>query len=405
MAEQTAMVTAPASPAQVAASDPARIQTLLTGAQGGMDDFMRGAAAAFGQTEVAPAPANQPLVPPMQQRQVRVAATDEELQPRGSQEWAAAKEAIRAKAIAATEAVWQAKLEAVAKPNVVELPEFKALGQRVTEFETKWKQAEEQRQKVERDFRVVALDKHPEWKATFGKQVEQAVATATAAISDPAMRQQVEQALRADPGQRAKLLEGVAVALTPWQQMGLMQANAEVAKVDLALVEARANADQTWQELEQRAGNKTQVNRNQLTGRFEAKLAEWQDPVKGMELLRTRPGDTPEVRQWNEGVQERLARARTVISGNADEDSYANVALYGAVGPDLVKDSLAKIAEINALKAELAALRQAAPNPGGGGNGQQPGGQPGAIPAGMDMGAAMLAGMRAGGVAFPGRRF
>lgn len=400
MAEQAAV--APASPGQIMQGDPGRAQALLTGAGAQVADFERGLAAAFNAPVPAAAPAA-PVVPPEPQRQVQVAAPDPP-EPRTAREWEVAKEAIRAKTVAATEAVWQAKLEALQKPNVAELPEYKTVAQRAAELEAKLEAETKARADYERRFKAVALDKHPEWKAKFGRPVDAAVGSATAMIADAALRGEVERALRADPAQRAATLQAVADKLKPWEMAGVMQANMRLAELDPMIAEAKADAERTWQEFEQRQAGRTQVNRNQLTGRFEAKVAEWQDPAKGLELLRERQGDTPEVKAWNGTVQERLARARTAISGDLDPDSYANMALYAAVGPDLVRDMKAKLAENEALRAELAALKQAQPNPGGGGNGQLPAPASGTIPAGMDMGAAMWQDMQKRGIVFPGRR-
>lgn len=241
-------------------------------------------------------------------------------------------------------------------PKLEELPEYQALKR---EFDARDKEAKELSERL----RLVEVEQHPQFQAYFKAKTDQQLAIAKAAGGDKAV-----EILKLPPGAyRDQQLEELSAELTPLKSAQLAGVLIRMEEINAEKANEIAKAKESYEQLQ--SNNKAQLEkqRGEMTAMFENVTKEVTDKEKGLAVFQEREGDE----EWNKGVRERLSLARHAFEGKLKPEDAARAIYWSAAAPQLLVQLKGVMAEKAALEKQVAELRAATPNPGGGGQPDQ----------------------------------
>lgn len=226
------------------------------------------------------------------------------------------------------------------------------------EIAQRLKQAEQERDSFLQKLEAVAVERSPRFEAMFKPRLDAAVSLAKNAVG-PDHATRVEQLLQMpDSEWRTKALDDLAQNLSTLQVSRLGNAVAEMERIHAerqSFVQRGSETFKQWITEEQRSNEARRTEATQQAqSQFDAELNQW----RGVEIFKHKDGDAAH----NEGVNNRIALAKEIYSGNLPMNELARASVWAASGPHLAAQVKTLAQENAALKSELQSLRSAQPN-------------------------------------------
>jgi hypothetical protein len=231
-------------------------------------------------------------------------------------------------------------------------------------------------QKIERErdeyktkYDQVALAYDPDFNASYKTKVDSVIESVKALVpqdraDDLAMVLQMPESAR-----KHKALLELTEDLDQFSINDIAQAKRDV----MTILKERGDRINKSQEglasLIKEKTEKFEAYKTQRSKLFDDMLAKAQDSNP---VFKTRDGDAPEVKAWNEAVADRAKTAKSIYMGEMEGDEVrAEAAMWAASAPGFLSELSAYQKENTELKATLAKLQGAAPGLQATGNTQQ----------------------------------
>lgn len=302
-----------------------------------------------------------PVVPPEPPKPV----VDLTKAPKNAKEWDAAKTAL------------VAKYEPVIAEKELKIAELQT---KVTELEARPPTAESEQSKAEvarlkqevdsltESIRLLDVREHPKFKAHYEKQMSAQISLAKTIVGDDKAEEATKLLAMPESEWKQSQIEAFVSELTPNQQVrfGGVQNSLEAIERDRqeTLKTEMARAEQIRAQNADKKKNDSDQFKQQRDTAFANLLKGLQDPKNGHPAWQLRDGND----EWNNAVKERVARARSFLTGEGVKPADILQATFDAAAlPAILAEAKAYLEENETLKAQVAKLSKATPGlPNGG---------------------------------------
>lgn len=231
--------------------------------------------------------------------------------------------------------------------------------------------------KKERDelsdrLRIADVENHPKFKTYFDNKTNAQVDLAKRLVgTDRAAR--MEELLKMPDGayKDQQLEEFVSdLSAVKQSQIGSVLTNLENIRQEKEreIGHARENRDRISAEAKLTQENSAKERVATLNKAFEDGVNRVTDKTNGLFMYQKRDGDDEGSKVWNAGVDERVAKAKSVMFGQNPPEFIVNTILSSVATPALLQEITSNRKEIESLQAQVKSLSAAGPKvPSGGG--------------------------------------
>lgn len=237
-------------------------------------------------------------------------------------------------------------------------------------------------------LRLVAIERDPRFESEYNNASKVVLDTARSAVglvnADAA-----ERILRMLPSEaRDAATEKFLESLPGYKQTQFGYALAEMDKLRAMKETKVAESLANWQRLQAEGRASLEAERAGVISKLDDLIARWQSPESPVVVWQKKDGDT----EWNNKVDESVALAREILSGDMDEAGMVDAAARAASFHLLAENFAAALAELEAIKAERDQLKGVSPGAApAGGELTPPAGDDGIVPPGASYGQAIAA--------------
>lgn len=221
------------------------------------------------------------------------------------------------------------------------------------------KKIEQERDEFKGKYEAFIVQFTPEFQAKFDNQKAQVIETLKTSIPEAEAKKLAELMELPNNEAKRKAIQEITDQFDQFQVAEVVAANREIQRIEKERKDSIANANKTLAGIGEERRKQSEESQAKLAKAFEENAAKVQ---QGLTVYQKRDGDEA----WNKGVEEGLAVARKIFSGEIDADDKAQAALMAAAAPRILesykRDVAAKDQEIATLKETVAKLQGASPS-------------------------------------------
>lgn len=265
-----------------------------------------------------------------------------------------------------TAAEWKARKESQKKLLDETVKRYEA---KITELETKHKSEppgpspeleslKKEKEELSRRLQIVDVTQHPQFQAYFEGKTKAQIELAKRVVGND-LASKVESLLKQpDSEWRTNALEEIFVDLTPSQQSRLGGVLNSLAGIEAERQDEISRAGENYKQMLDQRANETKAQQAKLSQIIEDTVKAQMDPEKGLAPFQKRENDST----WNTQVDERVAKAKAILSGQGvGLDKVVQAAFHAvALGP-VLEENLALRGELEKLRTQVSALSAATP--------------------------------------------
>lgn len=209
------------------------------------------------------------------------------------------------------------------------------------------KKLRDENQTLKNTLKEVAIERDPEFQAEWQTRQEKAMERLKSVASENSDKLAALASLPPNK-ERDKLIDEILKELPPWQQAQVGAALLDVSKLGEEKATLLKQHESRIQKYAQRSTEERQAERQAQEEMFEEELGEWQDSLGAFDKSK---------------LESSFTLARAAFMGDlGDSRKLARFTVWGALGPLLAQDNLAKEAVISELRERIKALEAAQPD-------------------------------------------
>lgn len=247
--------------------------------------------------------------------------------------------------------------EAIKKELSTLRAQLEQQGKTPTASQPELEQLKKERDELSRHLQELSIERHPQFQAYFTGRKEQALNSAKLLVG-PEKGDHVTQLLNLpdSPYKQAQLNELMS-ELSPIQQGQLGAVMLKLSEVDMERNAELSKASQNYNRIQQQAQQQQAQQQQEYERSFNAIVEQHRE----IPVFATKEGDE----SWNQSVNQRLALAKDIYTGNLPPQERARASLWASAAPEFLNQANRLQQENATLRAELEALRGSSPAIGG----------------------------------------
>lgn len=213
----------------------------------------------------------------------------------------------------------------------------------------------EERDRYKGMFEQVAVEISPEFHAKYKTRLDGVKAGLPAEHADKLM----SLLTLPDSDAKRKHLAEITAEMDEFQVAEIVAANREVRTILNERQGELTKAQESLTKIGEERTKKQQERQTALAKTFDEVIARSQDPKEGIPVFQTKEGDEA----WNKSVNERIAVAKAIFSGQIESDSErADAALWAAAAPEFLNQLKTVTTELATANETIAKLRGSTPS-------------------------------------------
>lgn len=218
---------------------------------------------------------------------------------------------------------------------------------------------QKERDDLSERLKLAAIERHPEFQKKFSSRVDASIEQAKRTVGEE-HAERVEKLLRMEDSEhRSQALEDLFTELPASKAAVMGAAIQSIGEVRAERDAALSNADETYRSIMAEQDAEQHEHLKQSNALFDEVAKE----ASNLEVYQVRDNDA----KWNQEVQARLDRARTIFTGNNDASELIRASLWAAAAP-FYRQTLGDSLEVNRrLREQVGGLSNAVPSLGGNG--------------------------------------
>lgn len=233
------------------------------------------------------------------------------------------------------------------------------------------KKIEDEREHFKTLYETVALEFVPEFQQKYKDRLDRATSGLKSVLPADVAAKVGHLLQMPESESKQKALSEIAAELNEIQVGEIVAANREVR---LTLADREAELGKSREALDKIATdrqNKAREHGERLGQLFDSVVGQAQakDSKTAIPVFELRDGDGEDVKQWNDGVSERVKVAKAIFSGQQEPEDRAQAALWAASAPEFLAELKAAQSALAERDQLIAKLQGASPGINGSGKG------------------------------------
>ena len=229
--------------------------------------------------------------------------------------------------------------------------------------ETRLKALEQEKEELSEKLRIVDVTQHPKFKAYYDGKTNAQIELAKRIVGTDKSEAIAKLLAQPDSEFRQERLETLLAQLSPIQQSrvgAVMNSLVEIDNDRAAQIEKSKTDFVAVQEQQKKSAETQQADAmKKAETLFSNIVSTAQNPKdkEGLFIYQKQDGNE----EWNKGVDERLAAAKSMLFGKHPPEALMKYALHAAALPGLTKAYQGSLARISELEAQVKGLETAQP--------------------------------------------